>query len=95
MKDISDRKYAYAVDLGSTTIDAAIVEIETGKRLAERSFKNRQSLYGSDIINRILAATRDKGKLTSMKAMVSDDIRENASEMMGNLSLEKDDIKKI
>lgn len=95
MKDISDRKYAYAVDLGSTTIDAAIVEIETGKRLAERSFKNRQSLYGSDIINRILAATRDRGKLTSMKAMVSDDIRENASEMMGNLSLKKDDIKKI
>ena len=44
MKGISDRRYAYAVDLGSTTIDTAIVEIETEKRLTERSFKNRQSL---------------------------------------------------
>lgn len=95
MKDISDRKYAYAVDLGSTTIDTAIVEIETGKRLTERSFKNRQSLYGSDVINRILAASRDKKKLTSMKTMVSDDLRENASEMLKVLSLKKDDIKKI
>lgn len=95
MKSISDRKYAYAVDLGSTTIDTAIVEIETGKRLMERSFKNRQSLYGSDVINRILAASRDKKKLTSMKAMVSDDLRENVSEMLKDLSLKKDDIKNI
>lgn len=95
MKDISDRKYAYAVDLGSTTIDTAIVEIETGKRLTERSFKNRQSLYGSDVINRILAASRDKRKLISMKAMVIGDLKEHASEMLKDLSLEKDDIKKI
>lgn len=95
MKDISDRRYAYAVDLGSTTIDTAIVEIETGKRLMERSFKNRQSLYGSDVINRILAASRDKQKLTSMKAMVSDDLRENATEMLNALSLKTDDIKRI
>ena len=95
MKGISDRRYAYAVDLGSTTIDTAIVEIETEKRLTERSFKNRQSLYGSDVINRILAASRDKKKLASMKAMVSDDLRENASEMLKALSLKQDDIKKI
>ncbi|MCM1173151.1 MAG: ASKHA domain-containing protein [Clostridium sp.] len=95
MKGISERKYAYAVDLGSTTIDTAIVEIETGKRLMERSFKNRQSLYGSDIINRILAASRDKKKLTDMKTMVSDDLKGNAQEMLDDLSLKKDDIKKI
>lgn len=95
MKGISDRRYAYAVDLGSTTIDTAIVEIETEKRLTERSFKNRQSLYGSDVINRILAASRDKKKLASMKTMVSDDLRENASEMLKALSLKQDDIKKI
>ena len=95
MKGISDRRYAYAVDLGSTTIDTAIVEIETEKRLTERSFKNRQSLYGSDVINRILAASRVKKKLASMKTMVSDDLRENASEMLKALSLKQDDIKKI
>lgn len=93
MKGISERKHAYAVDLGSTTIDTAIVEIETGKRLMERSFKNRQSLYGSDIINRILAASRDKKKLAAMKAMVSDDIKNNAQEMLDDRSLKKDDIK--
>ncbi|MDE5873707.1 MAG: ASKHA domain-containing protein, partial [Lachnospiraceae bacterium] len=47
------------------------------------------------VINRILAASRDKKKLTSMKAMVSDDLRENASEMLKDLSLKKDDIKNI
>ncbi len=90
---IINRKYAYAVDLGTTTIGAAIVEIETGKVLAEKSFKNRQSLYGSDVINRILAASRDKNKLITMKKMVIDDLCKNASEMLIQAGLKNDDIR--
>ncbi|MCM1272531.1 MAG: ASKHA domain-containing protein [Clostridium sp.] len=94
MKDNNKKGYAYAIDLGSTCIDAVILDLDTGQRLSERSFKNRQSLYGSDVINRILAAV-DKKKLLTMKKMVCDDLRSNAKDMLEELTLLPEDIKKI
>ncbi|MDE6024869.1 MAG: ASKHA domain-containing protein [Lachnospiraceae bacterium] len=90
-----DKTYAYAVDLGSTCIDAVILDLNTKEKVAERSFKNRQSLYGSDVINRILAASNDISKLKTMKAMVCDDLRNHAEDMLKELSLYPENIKLI
>ena len=48
-----------AVDLGSTMIDSCLIDAEDKDVLAQRSTKNPQRLYGSDVINRILTVKRD------------------------------------
>ena len=56
-----------AVDLGSTMIDSCLIDAEEKDVLAQRSTKNPQRLYGSDVINRILTVKRDISFLVKMR----------------------------
>lgn len=63
------KKISFAVDLGTTTIDSCLIDDETGEILETLSQKNKQSLYGSDVINRIMNSSRNeenKEKLSSI-----------------------------
>ena len=48
----SGRSYGFAVDLGTTTVDLALLDLESGKRLARRAFLNGQVSFGADVISR-------------------------------------------
>ncbi|HAM70494.1 MAG TPA: hypothetical protein DCM86_02505 [Verrucomicrobiales bacterium] len=67
-----------AVDLGTTTLVAQLVDLTTGQVLATRSALNEQARYGGDIMSRIGFAMRDgSGALTSIvRAQVGGLIRE-------------------
>lgn len=95
MKDLKSGRFAYAVDLGSTVIDISLIDISGKKAVADVSFKNRQSLYGSDVINRILAATRDPSKQSLMKQMVVTDLRDNIRQLNAANGINESDIKTI
>ena len=45
--------YGLAVDIGTTTVVANLVDLETGKVVSVSSFENPQRFGGSDIMNRI------------------------------------------
>jgi len=76
-----------AIDLGSTTIVAQLVDMMDGRIIAFQSAINRQTAYGSDIISRIEFALQDKdGKLSLL-------IRNQIAEMV--LKLEEKAQKKI
>lgn len=45
--------YGLAVDLGTTTVAAALVELDSRLRRAEAGFLNPQRAYGADVISRI------------------------------------------
>lgn len=75
-------KIRFAVDLGTTTIDTCLIDGTDGQRLAEKSFRNRQALYGSDVINRIMTVSRDKSYLAVLKNMVCEDLQEALHEML-------------
>lgn len=51
--DTTDFHYGLAVDLGSTTVVMALMDLNTGKILAEEGCFNGQIAYGEDILNRI------------------------------------------
>ncbi len=63
-----------AVDLGTTNIEVALVRGD--KIICSTMLKNRQSLYGSDVINRIAATIRDKKHLFEMRNMVLSDLKD-------------------
>ncbi len=45
--------YGLAIDIGTTTVVANLVDLETGKVISVSSFENPQRFGGSDIMNRI------------------------------------------
>ncbi len=46
-----------AVDIGTTTVSAVIINMATGEILAKSSSGNGQIRYGADVINRIIETT--------------------------------------
>lgn len=71
-----------AVDLGSTMIDSCLIDAEDKDVLAQRSTKNPQRLYGSDVINRILTVKRDISFLVKMRDQTVAAIVELLQEMI-------------
>ncbi len=63
-----------AIDIGTTTLAAFLVDLETGSRLASSAMINPQVSYGGDVISRIAAAsenpaTRDALRSSILKAI--------------------------
>ena len=54
-------RIACAIDIGTTTVSAVLVDPETGKLLAKASRGNGQIRYGADVINRIIQQSRPGG----------------------------------
>ncbi len=55
--------YGLAIDLGTTTVVVRLLNLETGKIVADSSFENPQRFGGSDVMARIHYDTGHKGKL--------------------------------
>src|SRR6476659_5882258 len=78
--DTSKRRYAVAFDLGTTTVVATLLDLETGQPLAVRSMLNLQQPFGADVISRISATMMDPEALGRL--------RERAHETLGTLAAE-------
>ena len=50
-----------AVDIGTTTVSAVIINMATGEILAKSSSGNGQIRYGADVIKRIIETTKPGG----------------------------------
>ena len=80
-----------AVDLGTTTIQTSLIDGENGAILASSSVLNPQSLYGADVINRIIAA---REHLPELSMVVSNIINELMKDMQEKIK-DKDSIQGI
>jgi uncharacterized 2Fe-2S/4Fe-4S cluster protein (DUF4445 family) len=60
-RDCAFDEYGIAVDIGTTTVSALLVELETGYILAKASAGNGQIRYGADVINRIIEQQKPGG----------------------------------
>jgi uncharacterized 2Fe-2S/4Fe-4S cluster protein (DUF4445 family) len=66
--DTTGRRYAIAFDLGTTTVVATLMDLESGQPAAVRSMLNRQQPYGADVITRISATMMDDLALGALRA---------------------------
>jgi uncharacterized 2Fe-2S/4Fe-4S cluster protein (DUF4445 family) len=78
--DTTSRRYAIAFDLGTTTVVATLLDLETGQPAAVRSVLNRQQPFGADVISRISATMLDPSTL--------DVLRQRAHETLDELTRE-------
>ncbi|HEX4686466.1 MAG TPA: ASKHA domain-containing protein, partial [Nocardioides sp.] len=78
--DTSATRYAIAFDLGTTTVVATLLDLETGTPVSVASSLNRQQPFGADVISRISA--------TMMDSRALDRLRDAAHETLAQLTEE-------
>jgi uncharacterized 2Fe-2S/4Fe-4S cluster protein (DUF4445 family) len=76
-----ERACGLAVDLGTTTVDIALLDLETGERLARRAFLNRQVAFGADVISRAQAF---HGERAPVRQAALDTIEEGARSLLSD-----------
>jgi uncharacterized 2Fe-2S/4Fe-4S cluster protein (DUF4445 family) len=78
--DTTARRFAIAFDLGTTTVVATLLDLDSGQPVAVASMLNRQQPYGADVITRISATMMDDHALAAL--------RDRAHETLGALTAE-------
>jgi len=79
--DTSTRRFAIAFDLGTTTVVATLLDLETGQPAAVRSMLNRQQPHGADVISRVSATMLDDSALGVLEARAHETLAQLAAEV--------------
>ncbi len=69
--DTTLRHFAFAVDIGTTTVWVQLVDIASGEIMGHVADYNGQILYGDDVITRIFFSEKEQGLEKLQKAVVS------------------------
>lgn len=81
-----------AVDIGTTTVSAVIINMENGEILAKGSSGNGQIRYGADVINRIIEQQKPGGKKKLQDAVIKETINPMIHEMCRQSGVRKNQI---
>jgi uncharacterized 2Fe-2S/4Fe-4S cluster protein (DUF4445 family) len=79
--DTTARRFAIAFDLGTTTVVATLLDLDTGQPVGVRSMLNRQQPYGADVISRISATMLDEQALGALQARAQETLHQLAGEV--------------
>lgn len=69
-----------AVDIGTTTVVAYLMDLETGECLAVKSMMNPQIKYGDDVLSRMTYVMRNEGGAETLQNIISSAIDKLAGE---------------
>ena len=77
-----------AIDIGTTTVGAAMLDLRTGALLSKASAGNAQIRYGADVINRIIASTREGGRADLRAAILDETLIPLVSELSAEVGVD-------
>ena len=69
--DTTDSNYGLAIDIGTTTLVAVLVDINNGKILSTSSGMNKQITYGEDLVTRVAIARTEEGLRKLQRTVVA------------------------
>jgi uncharacterized 2Fe-2S/4Fe-4S cluster protein (DUF4445 family) len=90
--DTTGRRYAIAFDLGTTTVVATLLDLETGTPAAVRSMLNRQQPYGADVISRVSATMLDADALGALQTRAAETLNQLVAEVCDEAGIEPADV---
>jgi uncharacterized 2Fe-2S/4Fe-4S cluster protein (DUF4445 family) len=79
--DTTARRFAIAFDLGTTTVVATLLDLESGQPVAVRSMLNSQQPFGADVITRISATMMDDQAIHALTARAHETMAELTGEV--------------
>ena len=82
-----------AVDIGTTTVATYLCDMDGGKIVGVRGFKNPQSVYGADVISRMDKIMKEESLLAVQQKSICEAVREAAISMCADKGLQALDIR--
>ncbi len=92
--DTTDRNYAVAMDVGTTTLYGQLIDLKTGIALAQYGQFNGQISYGEDVISRIIYAEKPNG-LEKLHQVVIESINKIIKKIIQRSKIDPDEISTI
>jgi len=92
--DTTDRNYAIAMDIGTTTVYGQLIDLISGEVLAEKGDFNGQISYGEDVITRIMAAEKPGG-LDKLHEVVAATMNKIIASIVKQAGVSLDDVNAI
>ena len=93
--DTSERRYAVAIDLGTTTVVASLLDLSTGTPVAVASMLNKQQPFGGDVITRISATMMDPLALGRLTIAAHDTMAELVAEVCAEGEVDPNEVYEI
>jgi uncharacterized 2Fe-2S/4Fe-4S cluster protein (DUF4445 family) len=93
--DTTTRRFAIAFDLGTTTVVATLLDLESGQPAAVRSMLNRQQPYGADVITRVSATMMDDQALGQLRARAHETFAELTAEVLTDAGVDANEVYEI
>ena len=79
--DTALMKFGLAVDIGTTSVVSALIELESGEQLASVSSLNPQAVFGGDLMSRIAFAQFNPGNLRKLQSRIIGLLNEHVEEI--------------
>jgi len=92
--DTKDKNYGIAIDVGTTTLVAILVDLNTGEIIGRNSAMNSQITYGEDLVTRTAIARSQEG-LKKLQKTVVDSLNEVILEMLEAAGISPDEVNDI
>ena len=93
--DTSARRHAIAFDLGTTTVVATLLDLETGQPKAVQSILNGQQPFGADVISRISATMLDPDALALLQTHAHDTLQQLTREVCDEAGVDPGEVYEI
>lgn len=87
--------YALAIDLGTTTLAASLVECRSGERLAICGALNPQRRFGADVISRLDAAVNSAALQREMSVLIRSELWRLGQNLCDTTGIAWDDVQKV
>jgi len=93
--DTSERRFALAFDLGTTTVVATLVDAGTGTPSAVASMLNKQQPFGGDVITRISATMMDPDAADRLRDLAQETLQELTGEVLAEAGVDPHEVYEV
>jgi uncharacterized 2Fe-2S/4Fe-4S cluster protein (DUF4445 family) len=87
--------HAIAIDLGTTTLAASLIETTSGKRLTMTGSLNPQRCFGADVVSRLDAAVGSEETLQKMSLLIRAELWRLACELCETADIAWNDVRQV
>jgi uncharacterized 2Fe-2S/4Fe-4S cluster protein (DUF4445 family) len=92
--DTRDKSYGVSIDVGTTTLVAILVDLNTGEIIGRNSAMNSQITYGEDLVTRT-AIARSKEGLKKLQKTVVDSLNGVITGMLDEAGISPDEVSDV
>lgn len=91
----SSEQYVIAIDAGTTTLAASLIEPTSGRRLAARSALNPQGVFGADVVSRLAYGCAAPENLQRLNAVLKSSLNDLVLALLADAGVEASSLGRI